>query len=141
MAELVRENVVKSADGTLYRVQAVGAIAAELVPLEIGFSSDPAVLVSLPISELRRVPDPRNRRPPIERLPVDRPRCAWCDRQLRPIVDEIRNPSQETTAPRLLRRIFVQWREIERAFCSSKCAVLFAGASYRGGFRRARGAR
>lgn len=120
-----------TADGTLCRVTYINPAGteAELSTIEHGGS------LSLPVAELRRVPDPRNQRPPIAGMPTERPRCAWCDRGLKPLVDDTWN-GDRGLGRRMIARVFLRWRAYESVFCTTRCAIRFAGASYRGGFRR-----
>lgn len=87
-----------------------------------------------PLASLRRIPRVNKNKPPIEGMPKDRPRCAWCDKLLRPRLD-IKH-EDGNYSKRVLRRIFLGWNAYEDLFCTSTCAVRFAGASYRGGYRR-----
>jgi hypothetical protein len=117
-----------------YRVSYVSGTAfadAELVSL------DGDERVSVPIAELRRVANPHDRRPAILGLPAERPRCAWCNRPLRP---DVRNTYSDDPLwrRRIIQRHFNGWRTIEGVFDTNGCAVKFAGASYRGGYRRKR---
>jgi hypothetical protein len=69
-------------------------------------------------------------------MPAERPRCAWCDRQLRPYIDVER--ADGSWSGRVVRRTWIGWRAYEGVFDTATCAIKFAGASYRGGYRRRR---
>jgi len=127
--ELRVDHVVKTADGLVCRVSYIHQVGlVELDPLDGGAT------LTLPREELRRVPDPRNQRPPIDGMPDPRPLCAWCARKLRPTVNEEREGT--AVRGRIVRRTFVRWNAYEGVFCTASCAIAFAGASYRGGYRR-----
>jgi hypothetical protein len=137
-------DVVRSAEGTMYSVRYLhhppgGAEReAELAPLDEhgDLSMDLEAKIMLPVRELRRVPDPRKARPPIEGLPAKRPRCAWCDRPLRIVCDNIFDKANRPGGRRLSGRVFRFFVSYEEVFCTTRCAIAFAGASYRGGYRR-----
>lgn len=135
---LATGHVVRTADGVTCRVQYIHADrTAELTPLG---APDEERLV-LPIAELKRIPNPRDKRPPIEGMPEPRPLCAWCRRKLRPVVNCEWNGSKAIGAAlayqaRVTRRTWTRWDSYEEVFCTTRCAIKFAGASYRGGFRR-----
>jgi hypothetical protein len=78
----------------------------------------------------------RRRMPPIEGLPVERPVCVWCQKKLRPVSNGVYESGKLSGA--LLRRTFVRWDAYRDVFCTLQCALNFADASYRGGYRRAR---
>jgi hypothetical protein len=89
--------------------------------------------ITRPLAVLRRVPKPT---PPIEGMPKERPLCAWCGCKLAPAVRYTHADGQ--WVGKVIRRQWVGWRAYEGAFHSATCAIRFAGASYRGGFRRKR---
>jgi hypothetical protein len=83
-------------------------------------------------------------------MPEPRPLCPWCDRKLRPVVD-VKTAKDALAGPKpfqagdvyyttgVIRREFVRWSAYQNVFCSATCAVAFAGAAYRGGYRRVKG--
>jgi hypothetical protein len=130
------DDVVKTADGAMGDVRDIGRGVAV-----VWIDGEESRAVTLPVDELRRVPDPRNRRPPIENLPDTRPRCAFCDKPLSPVVDDERRWNGPRWSPRLVRRIFVRWSCYGRiddgrgAFCTLSCALHFARAAFAAGYR------
>jgi hypothetical protein len=135
---------VKSADGTLYTVTYVGPQYdaarggysteeyAELLPREYGGDS-----ITLPVSELTRVTDPRSRRPPIEGMPEQRPICQWCGVKLTPWTRT--HEEGVGNARRMVKREFGGWNGYpthEPLFHSTGCAIKFATACHRAGYRR-----
>jgi len=124
-----------TADGVLCRVAYLGPDGmADLYMVDNNLTET----IRLPVAELRRVPDPRNTRPPIEQMPAERPRCAWCDRLLKPRVENVYSQEPQLWLRRIVRRTFIRWRTVEGVFDTNRCAIRFAGASYRGGFRKVR---
>lgn len=87
-----------------------------------------------PLAELRRVP--RKKMPAIEGLPKDRPRCAWCNRLLRPLSDRAYEKTAGGATIKVERRTFIRWDAYQEVFHSATCATAFAGAAYRAGYRR-----
>jgi hypothetical protein len=131
------DDVVKTADGSMGDVHDIGRGMAT-----VWIDGEESRAVTLPVDELRRVPDPRNRRPPIENLPVERPRCAFCNKPLSPAVnDERRGWGGPRWSPRITRRTFVRWNCYGRtddgrgAFCTLSCALHFARAAFAAGYR------
>lgn len=129
------DQIVTTADGTLCRVTYVATYSAdaEVVPIEGGER------MTLPRAELKRVPDPRNVRPPVEGMPTTRPRCRYCNK---PAAWVTRDETQWTdqTKPRILKRTFVRWRGYDGGvpgvlFCTLNCAFHFAQACVRAGMR------
>lgn len=101
--------------------------------------SDPAEVGEVLASELKRVPDPRKKLPPIENMPEGpRPECAFCARYFQPQVhNEYKShENKDPLAPHVVRRVFKYWRSYRGLFCTTGCAIDFAEASYRGGYRR-----
>ena len=114
--ELRVDHVVKTADGLVCRVSYIHQVGlVELDPLDGGAT------LTLPREEIRHAVDRR-------------PLCAWCARKLRPTVNEEREGT--AVRGRIVRRTFVRWNAYEGVFCTASCAIAFAGASYRGGYRR-----
>jgi len=84
------------------------------------------------------------KRPPIEGLPpTERPRCAFCDRPMPIMSNDIREqrPGGSYFGP-VIRRTFVRyigycWNKALDAplFCRLRCAKDFAWASYEAGYR------
>lgn len=90
---------------------------------------------------------PYKPRPRIEGMPAERPVCAWCSRKLKPVVDDERVPAKAYTgepiqpgdifaAESYTRRVWRRWDAYEGVFCTLLCSMRFAGAAYRGGYRR-----
>jgi hypothetical protein len=133
-APIRTDHHVRTADGVVYRVRYVheGRGEAELVPLDQTSNGS----ITLPLAELRRVA--KTRVPRVEGVPAVRPRCAWCDRPLKPSVDNHYSDEPQIWKRRIVRRTFAGWRAYEGVFCVQACAIRFAGASYRGGYRRQR---
>jgi hypothetical protein len=125
---------VRTADGVVYRVRYVHEARgeAELVALDDAGGSS----IMLPLAELRRVA--KHRVPRVEGVPAERPRCAWCARPLKPSVDNHYSDEPQIWKRRIVRRTFAGWRAYEGVFDVQGCAIRFAGASYRAGFRRQR---
>jgi hypothetical protein len=77
---------------------------------------------------------------PIEGLPDKTPRCPWCDRALRPIVNELDAAGKSVYDPHrvalIVRRVFLRWNAYDDLFCRLSCARQFAVACYRAGYRR-----
>ena len=132
----------KTADGTLGQIVALRDDHTVEVELEGRYESR----VTLPLAELRRVADPAKKRPPIEELPAERPRCAFCDRPLRALTRDTQNPAvwadghHNPLVPRILRRVFWRWDgygwDGHRAlFCRHQCATNFGAAAYKAGYR------
>jgi hypothetical protein len=71
---------------------------------------------------------------PIDGLPLERPRCPWCNTTLRPWVDEVR-ANQSSTSP-IVRRSFHGRRSYGGRFDTMRCAMQFAATAYNAGFRR-----
>jgi hypothetical protein len=136
---------VKTADGTEGRVCYIDARSgeAEILPRD----GDRLVL---PVSELRLAVEAR--RPPITGMPDVRPRCPFCDKFLRPDVQEFRSDGRDRMVPMsdyrlpIVRREFRGWRGYRIAkgntfdkFCTLSCAYGFASAAFLAGYRIKRG--
>jgi hypothetical protein len=122
---------VKTADGSIGRVCDLWRDQAE-----IQLDGDPDRKVLLPRSELRRITDPHNRRPPIEGLPpiAERPRCAFCNKPLVPSVESIYD--RTTSRTKLVRRVFEGTYHVRSThFCTHRCAGDFARAAHKAGYR------
>lgn len=131
------DHYCKTADGTLCRVMYLSGPAFANAELRsINADGSWGDNLTLPLAELRRVADPRNKRPPVEGLPAERPHCPWCDRPLRMLTNHLKDPNAKLWLAVVKRRVFVRWQTVEGVFCTNSCAIRFAGASYRGGFRR-----
>jgi hypothetical protein len=82
-------------------------------------------------------------RPPIEGLPAERPRCAHCDKLLRPWVTETREnvrPPEGGIRSRVVSRKFDGlWRGYPHSrnpiFCTLRCTLAFAVAAHKAGYR------
>ncbi len=138
--EIKHDAIVRSADGGLYLVRYVHQARqeADLSPFDPALCSADlsAEQVSLPLAELRRVVDPRNRLPPIQGLPAERPRCQHCDRPLRPVVDRTHHPLVGGGSSfRVKTRTFRRWTSYRGLFCTLGCALNFAEAAHRAGYR------
>lgn len=92
--------------------------------------------ITRPLALLRRVPAPNKNKPPIEGMPAERPRCAWCNAPLAAILNTEHTDGDHQKP--VVRRVFVRWSAYEGLFHNTGCAIRFAGASYRGGYRRKR---
>ena len=127
----------KTADGTLGQIVALRGDDTAEVALE-GRSDH---TVTLPLAELRRAADPSRKLPPIEGLPAERPRCAYCNRPLRPMTTSTSNPAVwagqhfNPMVPRVLHRVFFAWNAYAGLFCRHKCATSFAAAAHKAGYR------
>jgi hypothetical protein len=85
------------------------------------------------------------KRPPIEGLPTERPRCAHCNKPLTPWVKDTKEqyrPEEGGLRSRLVRREFDgMWRGYPRRlspppiFCTLKCALQFAQLAHEAGYR------
>lgn len=124
------DSYAKSADGTLYRVVYVGGLQAQLAAVDGG------EYIYLPLEELRRVSNPKDKRPRVEGVPEERPRCEWCARRLRPSVVNHYTGETESWKRTIVRRTFSGWQSYVGAFDTKDCAVAFAGAAFRAGYRR-----
>lgn len=132
--ELRHGHYVKSADGAEYCVSYVhpdnmGALKG-MVDLT---STDGGSNTILPLSELKRIPDPRNQRPPIEGVPDVRPRCACCDKPLQMYTNN--TYANGNYSGRIIRRVFNRWKAYSGLFCTLSCAHSFALAAHRAGYR------
>jgi hypothetical protein len=145
--ELKIDDIVKTENGRglLCRVRSLYRGEADLVSLVDDIE------LSLPVHELRRVPDPRNKLPKIEGMPDQRPICQRCKRPLRPVSMDHYNESRDPLAPRIDRRVFSRWDGYGHAdleytngegetnyvplFCTARCAMQFAVIVYRSGMR------
>jgi len=141
MTTLKTDHWVRTADGAIGRVRYVHEVFQTAdIALNGSFNDQ----VSLPLAELRRIPDPAENRPPIEGLPVDgeRPRCAFCNRRLAPDVRkhyaDVATTARNPLAPRVARRTFEGWTGYPRRaplFHSLGCAENFAIAAHKAGYR------
>lgn len=137
-AELKVDHFVRTADGTIGRIRYIGRrydtdkkdhvgdLYADVAPAEGGES------VELPLSELRRVPDPNSKRPPIEGIPEgERPRCPYCDKPLRL---QARDEREKTQPYRIVKRTFWRYGK-DGVFCTDACGIRFAHAALKAGYR------
>lgn len=137
---IAADHVVRTADGTICRVVSLyrqplegGGYGEQLAELRNLETDEP---LELPVAELRRVADPRNRRPPIEGLPETRPRCQRCDRMFAPITtDTYAGPKASPLSPRITARRFVRWSSYRGLFCTLSCALVFAELAHVAGYR------
>jgi len=135
-------HVVRTADGTICRVVSlyrqplgrVGEYGAQLAELRNLETDEP---LELPVAELTRIADPRNRRPPVEGLPDEpRPRCQRCDRLFAWVTkDEYSGAKAGPLAPRITARRFVRWSSYRGLFCTLTCALSFAELAHAAGYR------
>lgn len=137
-SEIRTDHYVRTGDGALGKVTYVSPTDATLYLVDEA-TLDLGEQITLPLGELRRVADPTNKRPPIEGMPAERPVCAYCGRQLKPEVHNHYDEAAKLWKRRIVRRTFEGWRSYEGAFDTTACAIAFAGASWRAGFRRKRG--
>jgi hypothetical protein len=132
--DLRREHVVKTADGTVYRVEYVES-ADRIHLVDLGDTSLNPDRLILPAAELKRIPDPFNQKPPIAGLPDGpRPRCAYCRRLLAMQTNDIRQ-YRDKTRPNIQSRTFVGWSSKRGLFCTLRCALDFAVAAHHAGYR------
>lgn len=132
--ELRHGHHVKSADGAEYTVSYVHpASTGELKGMVDLTSIDGGRLTTLPLSELKRIPDPRNQRPPIEDVPDVRPSCALCNRPLQMYTNN--TYANGNYSGRIIRRVFNRWKAYSGLFCTLSCAHSFAVAAHRAGYR------
>lgn len=131
--------VVRTADGTICHVRSIyrgegEQQMADLTTIEGGEE------LALPVAELTRIPDPRNRLPAVEGIPDGpRPRCQRCDRAFAWIVDhKYAGPNAGPLSPRVLRRVFVRWSSYRGLFCTLSCALAFAELAHKAGYRMVR---
>lgn len=71
------------------------------------------------------------KRPPIEGMPADQPRCQYCDQKFRCWTKDTWADGYRILA----RRVFAGWRSYDGLFCRLICARRFAQAAHRGGYR------
>ena len=123
---------VRSAEGTIYVVRHVdeSSATADLVELD-AFEMDGGA--TLPLAELKRVT--KRKAVPIENMPPieERPRCPYCNKRLRPRVDDDRvyEPSY-----RIVRRWWAgDYHGYRQLFDTKKCAIDFAAAAHKAGYR------
>lgn len=135
--EIKTDHWVRTADGATGRVRYVHRSRdGSDDTVDIAIDNDWEQTVTLPRAEVRRIPNPANKRPPIDGMPAERARCAWCERALRPQVINHYDDHPKAWKRLIIRRTFAGWRAYEGVFHSTGCAIAFAGASYRGGYRR-----
>lgn len=128
--------VVQSAEGALYRVGYIDEVskAATLSLLnDDGGYAPHAQLVTLPVAELRRVVDPCKRKPPILGMPALRPLCQYCQCKLRPDLKVEHAGGSYSKA--VIRRTFLRWNCYRGLFCTKGCAIEFAAAAHKAGYR------
>ena len=131
MKPIAIDHWVRTADRAIGIVRHVGGDAAE-----VAIDADDRQLVTLPIAELRRIANPARKLPPIDGLPLTRPRCAYCNRGLRPVTShEFRKGLIVWTLPRVVRRAFLRWDAYDGIFCRLSCARAFAVAAHAAGYR------
>lgn len=80
------------------------------------------------------------KRLPIEGLPPERPLCPNCGRKLAPVtidtrVDANGQPSKNWDAWVATRRVFTRWSSYQGLWCRLRCALDFATAAHRAGYR------
>lgn len=84
--------------------------------------------------------------PPIEGLPAVRPRCAHCDQMLRPWIKQTRGKVGKVPSVITRREFDGWWRGYPRrrpedkppTFCRLRCALAFAEAAHKAGYRMTR---
>jgi hypothetical protein len=139
--EIRTRDYVTTADGAIYQIWDLrneydpekgaytGTVLANLHPLD----GDSKGRITLPVGELRRVPDPAKKRPPIQGLPAERPTCEMCQQPLKPEVRDIW--SGRPYASPIARREFVRWRVVADGFHSNGCAIRYARLCFKNGYR------
>ena len=129
---LKTDDYVRTADKSMGRIRYIWKQEAE-----VAIDDDTDNTVTLPLSELRRIPNPWNKLPPIEGIPDERPHCDYCKRELRPRTD--REYDRSSSHWRVTRRTFSGWScygiPESGQFCTKACAIRFAWAAYRAGYR------
>lgn len=119
--------VVESAEGTRYRVSYYNN-TNEIATL---YTDDGrSETIELPISELKRIPDPRRKLPPVEGMPAVRPACANCGRPFKFWTNDTRTRDHIVT-----RRVFAHWKCYRALFCTLRCTLQFATAAHAAGYR------
>ena len=79
------------------------------------------------------------KRLPIEGLPDERPVCPWCGRKLVPVTIDRRTKRSgdvgDFASGDVIARKFHRWKGYAELFDRLQCALEFALASYRAGYR------
>lgn len=79
------------------------------------------------------------RRPPIEGMPADRPRCVWCNRPFKAWTDDTREEGRDEHRALIsivIRRTFKNFSSYRGKFDRLRCALAFAVAAHNAGYRR-----
>lgn len=80
------------------------------------------------------------KRPVAEGVPpiANRPRCAWCGQRLKPRINNIEKKVGDTIHFRteISRRVFAGYEAYDGLFHSLRCALDFATAAHKVGYRR-----
>lgn len=126
--------ICRTADGTICEVRSIyrddETQMADLRAMEDGAE------ITLPVAELTRIADPRNKLPPIEGMPADRPCCQRCGKKFAALTnDTYSGPKDGPLAPRKTARRFVRWSSYRGLFCTLTCALAFAELAHNAGYR------
>ena len=76
----------------------------------------------------------RSKRPPISGIPSIRPVCQWCGKKLRPWTEDTYEGGR--WSGQMVARKWAGWRSYRGLFHSLGCALDFAAAAHKGGYRR-----
>jgi hypothetical protein len=134
---------VKSAEGNIYYVNYAAGEEGELQEIELKEIIDGKITdihTYLTVGELKRIPNPfQGKLPPIEGMPAERPVCAYCGRRMQPITDHQREHGKGWGTGRIIRRVFKFWKAYptyrDPIFDTKECALKFAVAAHRAGYR------
>jgi hypothetical protein len=145
--KLAVDHWVKTADGAIGRVRYVGPqysngkFTDELYA-EIAIDNNLDETIHLPVAELSRIANPNKKLVPIEGMPDKRPNCVFCDKPLRPLVKNTYDNHEARHYGKVTKRDFEGWQgySIERGnqwdkFCTHGCALAFAAAAFKAGYR------
>jgi hypothetical protein len=137
MSTIKPGHFVRTADGTIGKVQhGIYQGIADVALIDDNWRYT-GTTVELPVTELKRVPIPT---PKVEGLPDVRPRCKYCDKMLAYWTTDERVKGPGAVWERVVRKVFTGWKGYggERRgvpnFCSLNCALFFAEACVRAGY-------
>lgn len=113
----------KTYDGTKY----LDALSAEVHPYDGGDN------ITLPATELKRVPDPTRNRPPVEGIPEGpRPKCAFCHKPL-PMLTFDEHNGVMGFGRRVTKRKFYRYG-VDGVFCTNACGYRMGRAAVAAGY-------